>query len=158
MLSATAEYGLRVVAWLAQSPTTLQSAERIAGAVQVPRRYLHKVLQDLVRAGLARSHPGPGGGYGLSRAPDEITILDVVNAVGSIERIRSCPLGLDAHEDLCPLHRELDRAYAAMESAFARVTMGGILKQSRKGLGLCEAVAAQAATHSKGKRKRRSKT
>lgn len=155
MLSVTAEYGLRVVAWLAQTPTALQSAERIAGAVRVPRRYLHKVLQDLVRAQLARSHPGPGGGYGLARAPDEITILDVVNAVGSIERIRSCPLGRDAEEGLCPLHRELDQAYAATEAAFARVSMGEILKQSRSGMGLCDAVAAQTAARSKGKKRRK---
>ena len=118
MLSKTAEYALRATVWLAREPGKTESAERLAGVTQVPRRYLHKVLQDLVEAGLVRSQPGPGGGYTLSRDPCTVTILDVINAVEPIERIRGCPLGLQTHTSLCPLHLALDRAYGAVVEAF----------------------------------------
>jgi Rrf2 family nitric oxide-sensitive transcriptional repressor len=139
MLPKTAEYALRATVWLGRAPEKAESADQLARTLRVPRRYLHKVLQDLVKAGLVRSHSGPGGGYALVRAPEEITILDVINAVGSIERIRSCPLGLESHTSLCPLHKELDQAYAAMEQAFARVTVAQILNSTSPILPLCEA-------------------
>src|SRR5688572_3842238 len=103
MLSQTAEYALRAAVWMARSPEQAISADALAEVTKVPRRYLHKVLQDLVRAGLVRSQPGPGGGYALGRKPDQLTILDVVNAVAPLERIKKCPLGLPSHTTLCPL-------------------------------------------------------
>lgn len=129
MLSKTAEYALRATVWLAREPGQTESAERLAASTHVPRRYLHKVLQDLVAAGLVRSQPGPGGGYTLSRDPTEITILDVVDAVEPIERINSCPLGLRTHTSLCPLHLALDRAYATVEEALGRVSVADVLRQ-----------------------------
>ena len=137
MLPKTAEYGLRAVIWLARKPDELQSADHIAESTKVPRRYLHKVLQDLAKAELVRSQSGPHGGYALARQPSRITMLDVVDAVGGIERIRECPLGLDGHSDLCPLHQELDKAYARMEAAFSRVTVAGVLNRATNVMPLC---------------------
>ena len=138
MLSKTAEYALRAVACLAGNAGQAESADRLCEQTKVPRRYLHKVLQDLVRADLVRSRSGPGGGYTLARAADEITILDVINAVAPLERIRHCPLGLPSHTSLCPLHKELDQAYAATEAAFSRVTMGQLLRSESKIIPLCD--------------------
>ncbi len=138
MLPKTAEYALRAAVWLARDPAQTNSADQIAGRTKVPRRYLHLVLQDLVQAGLVRSQPGPGGGYALDRDPEKISILDVVNAVASLERIHQCPLGLASHTKLCPLHHELDKVYAAAESAFARVTLSQLLRSTSPIIPLCE--------------------
>jgi len=141
MLPKTAEYALRTIACLAGDADHAESAEQLAEQTKVPRRYLHKVLQDLARAGLVRSRPGPGGGYSLARSAEEITILDVVNAVSQLERIRHCPLGLPAHKSLCPLHAELDRAYAATEEAFSRVTIAEVLHSTSPIIPLCNVAA-----------------
>lgn len=138
MLPKTAEYALRTMACLAGDPEQALSADQIAEQTVVPRRYLHKVLQDLVRAELVRSRSGPGGGYALALDSKQISILDVVNAVSPLERIRQCPLGLKAHTSLCPLHKELDRAYAATERAFAGVTLEQLRKAGGKLPALCE--------------------
>ncbi|MBI1313041.1 Rrf2 family transcriptional regulator [bacterium] len=138
MLPRTAEYALRAVACLAQDTSSTFSADHVAEHTKVPRRYLHKVLQDLCKMDLVQSRSGPGGGYMLSKQPDEISILDVVNAVAPVERILHCPLGLESHTTLCPLHRELDRAYAETEKAFARVTIGQVLRSGGKVQPLCE--------------------
>lgn len=142
MLSKTAEYALRAAVCLAQSPRPTQSANVLATLTKVPRRYLHKVVQDLVIAGLVRSQPGPGGGYRLAKSADEVTILDVVNAVAPIERITHCPLGLTSHTSLCPLHRQLDDAYAATQEALGRVTLGQVVRSSSKIVPLCEVSVA----------------
>ena len=138
MLSKTAEYALRVAVCLAQTPDQPASADELAAVTKIPRRYLHKVLQDLARGGLVRSQPGPGGGYSILRSSKKITILDVVNAVAPLERIRRCPLGLNSHTRLCPLHRELDKVYAEAEKAFARVTLDELLRSTSAIVPLCE--------------------
>jgi Rrf2 family protein len=138
MLSKTAEYALRVAVCLAQSPDKLASADELAEVTKIPRRYLHKVVQDLARGGLVRSQPGPGGGYSIARSPKKISLLDIVNAVAPLERIRHCPLGLTSHTRLCPLHRELDKVYAETEKAFARVTLDQLLRSTSAIVPLCE--------------------
>lgn len=134
MLPKTADYALRAVVYMGREPELAQSASHLAERTRVPRHYLHKVLQDLVRAGLVRSQPGPGGGYSLTRSAEEITILDVVNAVGELERIDRCPMGLSANEcphaapnsRLCSLHQELDNVYASAQEALRRVTIASL--------------------------------
>ena len=128
---------------MAEKPPT-----RLPKYTKVPRRYLNKVLQELVQAGLVKSQSGPGGGYTLAVAPEKVTILAVVNAVSPVERIRHCPLGLPSHTRLCPLHKELDRVYAEMEKAFGRVTVAELLRSTSKSCPCAtfrvEAVAASA--------------
>ncbi|MCA9037697.1 MAG: Rrf2 family transcriptional regulator [Planctomycetaceae bacterium] len=138
MLSKTAEYALRVVACLSREKLQADRADALAEKTKVPRRYLNKVLKDLVDADLVTSRAGRTGGYSLAHSPDDITILDVINAVSPVERIRHCPLGLQSHTRLCPLHQELDKAYAAAEQAFANVTLGQILRSKDRIVPLCE--------------------
>jgi len=138
MISKTAEYALRAVACMGGQPDHPLSADRLAGQTRVPRRYLTRVLQDLCAAGLVRSRPGPGGGYELATTPQKLTILDVINTVDPIERITNCPLGLKTHTELCPLHAELDRAYAATEQAFANVTIQALIDSTSPIIPLCE--------------------
>lgn len=137
MLSKTAEYALRAVACMAASESPV-AANALAEQTQVPRRYLTRVLQDLCASGLAQSRPGPGGGYELTVATDELTILDVVNTVEPIERIKKCPLGLKTHKKLCPLHAELDQVYASTERAFAAVTIEQLVQSASPIIPLCE--------------------
>lgn len=138
MLPKTAEYALRTIVWLARQPNVTKPADCIASGTKVPRRYLHKVLQDLVRVKLVRSHSGPGGGYTLAKPPEAITILDVVNGTAPVERIRACPLGLRSHTSLCPLHAELDKVYAANERALAHVSIAQLVCSSNPITPLCE--------------------
>ncbi len=138
MISKTAEYALRAVTCLATEMNKPAPADLLAEKTKVPRRYLTRVLQDLAEKGLLSSRSGPGGGYVLAHAADAVTILDVINAVAPLERITSCPLGLKTHTSLCPLHAELDKAFAATEAAFAAVTIRQLLESTNPIVPLCE--------------------
>ncbi|MCA9047132.1 MAG: Rrf2 family transcriptional regulator [Planctomycetaceae bacterium] len=138
MLSKTAEYALRAVTCVAQQSGELATADSLAEKTKVPRRYLTRVLQDLAAARLVSSRSGPGGGYVLAKDASELTILDVINAVAPLERISSCPLGLTSHTSLCPLHAELDKAFAATEAAFAAITIQTLLESTSPIVPLCE--------------------
>ena len=128
MITQTAEYALRAIAYLAKSPDDPHITREIAEATKVPCDYLAKVMQTLVRARLVRSRRGQRGGFTLERSPEAISILDVVNAVDPLKRILSCPLKLPEHRDsLCPLHHRLDQAMADIEQAFGNTTIADIM-------------------------------
>ena len=104
MFSQTVEYALRAVVHLAAEAPAPRTTDQIAVATRVPKAYLSKVLQGLSRGGIVHSQRGIGGGMTLTKDPADLTILEVVNAVEPLGRIRECPLGLAAHGvRLCPL-------------------------------------------------------
>ncbi len=124
MFSQTAEYALRASIALAQNEGSPLPAAQIAASTKVPQDYLAKVLQALTRAGIVVTRRGTGGGYALARPAQEISILDVLNAVDPLKRITTCPLGLPAHGTrLCRLHRKLDDAIATIQKSFADATL-----------------------------------
>jgi Rrf2 family protein len=138
MFSQTVEYALRAVVYLAQQTPHPRTTEQIATATHVPAPYLSKVLQALRKARVVQSRRGIGGGVTLAKEPTDLTILEVVNAVDPIRRIRECPLGLAAHGiNLCPLHRRLDNALAMVEGAFAQTTLAEVLAEPTRSVPLC---------------------
>src|SRR5512135_449190 len=108
MISRTAEYALRAVVTLGSNPEGPQTTQQIAKRTRVPAGYLAKVLQALSRAGLVEAQRGLNGGFVLSRPLEELTILDIINAVDPLKRTEHCPLGISVHEvRLCPLYQRL---------------------------------------------------
>lgn len=144
MFSQTVEYALRAVMTLAEHAPAARTTDQIAAATRVPKAYLAKVLQALTRGGLVQSRRGVGGGTSLARPPEKITILEVVNAVEPVQRIKTCPLGLAAHGTrLCPLHRRMDQALAHVEQAFARTTLAEVLADPSQVRPLCDVPAVR---------------
>ena len=140
MFSQTAEYALRAVVSLADHDEGPLTTQQISLATQVPLDYLSKVMQALGRGGLVESQRGKHGGFTLSRPAHRITILDVLNAVDPLPRIRSCPLRLKAHaRHLCPLHEKLDHALATVERAFSGSLISDLLADDSSVRPLCGA-------------------
>jgi Rrf2 family nitric oxide-sensitive transcriptional repressor len=139
MFSQTVEYALRAALYLAGESPAARTTDQIAVATRVPKAYLSKVLQGLVRSGLVHSQRGLGGGMTLTKAPTALTILEVVDAVDPIGRIKECPLGLASHGiNLCPLHRRLDNALATVEAAFRKTTLAEVLAEPTTSIPLCD--------------------
>lgn len=139
MFSQTVEYALRAVVHLAFNAPAAQTTDQIAEATLVPKAYLSKVLQELRRGGIVASQRGVGGGITLVKEPKDLTILEVVNVVEPIVRIKTCPLGLATHGvRLCPLHRRVDNALAMVEQAFQSTTLAEILADPNPSVPLCD--------------------
>jgi Rrf2 family protein len=85
------EWGLHcclALAWLDdQGPVAVG---RLAEIFDLPPAYLKKRLQPLVRAGILASEPGARGGYRLARAPERITLMDVVAAIEGPDEAFRC--------------------------------------------------------------------
>ena len=99
------------------------SAEALADFFEVPSAYLAKQMQLLRRAGIVESVRGKGGGYRLARGVDEITLLDIVQAIEGTTPAFRCteirqngPCGLKRSQ--CKAPCEIASAFAAAEAVY----------------------------------------
>lgn len=139
MLSQTTEYALRAATHLASIYPQACTTSVLSQATSVPSAYLAKILLALTKAGYVQSQRGVGGGVSLKSPPQELTLLDIANAIDPIKRIATCPLGLAGHgKRLCPLHRSLDNSIAEVQKHLGSTTLAGVLKPGKSSTPLCE--------------------
>lgn len=90
-LSTKSRYGLRALFDIAyncgSTPTQIQDISR---RQQISPRYLEQIFQNLKRAGILKSKRGPQGGYTLARKPEDITLLEILNATEQDILLVSC--------------------------------------------------------------------
>lgn len=139
MFSQTVEYILRVVVFLASQKSIPATTQQISEATQAPMGYLAKIMQRLVKARIATSQRGRNGGFLLSNEAYKMNLLDIIQQVEPLVRIQACPLARKEHnQNLCPLHKRLDQAVAAVENTLREATIESLIEQ----LKTCEVGAA----------------
>jgi Rrf2 family iron-sulfur cluster assembly transcriptional regulator len=102
------EYAVRAVLHMAARPAgSLSLISEIAEAQEVPRSYLSKIMQHLVRAGLVKSRRGAKGGFSLARRPEEITLRQAIEAIEGPIFLNICLIkkGECHRDDFCPVHQ-----------------------------------------------------
>jgi Rrf2 family protein len=81
-LSRTVAYALQAALKLAEAGVDAPvPCSRLATEGQMPERFLLQVLRNLVTHGILRSTRGVDGGYMLGRPPEDISLLDLIEAV-----------------------------------------------------------------------------
>jgi Rrf2 family protein len=91
-VSARTDYAVRAMLAVTAEHPQLVKAATLAGAQEIPLSFLQGILLDLRRAGLLHSHRGVEGGYALARSATDITVGDVVRAVGgALTTVRGLP-------------------------------------------------------------------
>jgi Rrf2 family protein len=88
--TAKADYAVRAAVELAAVGTGEPvKADQIAEAQSIPLNFLENILAELRRAGIVESRRGAAGGYLLARAPEKISLADVIRAVeGPLANVR----------------------------------------------------------------------
>ena len=121
-LTKKADYGLMALKYLAEHPEVVAlSAKDIADAYGIPVQLLAKILQQLTRAGMLKSHAGMNGGYALARDARSISAFEVIHTIDGPFFITSCTKGAKGC-DLTPS--------CTIKEPLARVndTIAGVLK------------------------------
>jgi Rrf2 family protein len=82
-LTVKSDYAIRALAELAARSRgeTLVTAEELAEAQGIPRRFLLGILAQLRKDGLVISHRGVDGGYMFGQSPADITLADIIRSV-----------------------------------------------------------------------------
>ncbi|MCC6493722.1 MAG: Rrf2 family transcriptional regulator [Pirellulales bacterium] len=127
MFSQTVEYALRAMVQLASEAPAASTTKQIAKKTKVPSAYLAKVLQSMRRAGLINSRRGVGGGVTLALEPEQVSLLDVIDAVEPLKRS-----GGKSRKAPTPLQRTLDDALAQVRTTFAAASLADMLPKKRR--------------------------
>ena len=94
MVSKTEEYALRAAVYLAlRHGVGVVRAREMARSTGIPANYLSKILHQLARSGVVTSERGRTGGFRLARAPEELTLSDVLSPFEPQVQRSRCLLG-----------------------------------------------------------------
>lgn len=135
------DYAFRAVLNLALvTPGTVIKAQVLADEEAIPPRFLMKIMRSLIQAGLVASFRGVDGGFILAKAPEEITLLDVVNAMEGPLEIQRC-LGdrelCNKHCSVaCPVHSVLDLLQQQFTRGLQEATFATLVEKMDRKRGL----------------------
>ncbi|MCA8929331.1 MAG: SUF system Fe-S cluster assembly regulator [Alphaproteobacteria bacterium] len=130
-LSKMTDYGVVVLGCLAGQRGRLVSAPDIAEATGLPGATVSQVLKTLAAAGVVASHRGARGGYELARAPEAVTVRELVVAFEGPLAVTACVDGAAdncAVESLCLLAGGWEQVNAAIRTALDSVTLADVLR------------------------------
>jgi Rrf2 family protein len=129
------DYAVRLMVHLAreygQGPVSTRVAAKDEG-VSYPLAC--KLMQKLHTTKLIDSCMGPKGGFSLGRAPTEITLLEVVEAIQGPISINRCLLSSDAcnRQPDCPVRKKLASVQDSIRSSFAGITFADLCSGSNR--------------------------
>jgi len=128
-LSTKARYSVRAMCRLAQTnknkPIPLSE---IAQKEKISLDYLEQLFNKLKKARLVRSMRGAAGGYILSKKPEEISMGEIVSAVGERVQINNCAIKKCSRIDTCPsslLWQEMDKK---VKETLNKITLADLVK------------------------------
>ncbi len=128
--SVGCEYGIRALTKLASDvpPGRFRLLRDILEGVDLPQHFVGKIFQTLVKADILSSAKGRGGGFALRRAPDQITLRQIVEAIDGSHRINRCILGFEVCDDkqACPQHDHWKGIRTQIESLLDRTTLADL--------------------------------
>ena len=107
LFSRRCEYAIQAVMYLSLNEDHAKlSIRELTKQLSIPHPFLAKILQDLTRKGLLESQKGVKGGFTLTRAPHEITLLQIIEAIDGDGFIHNCVLGFEKCDENnpCVLH------------------------------------------------------
>ena len=97
-MSEAVSLALHAAGLLAGSSGRLLRTKEMARLLRVSEAHLSKVLQRMTRAGQVKPTRGPGGGFGLARPAEEISLKDIYEAVEGPLDVATCPFNIPACE------------------------------------------------------------
>jgi len=133
-LAKTTGYAIAAISHLDPPGGRPVGLRDIARRARVPYAYLAKRMPGLVAAGLVRSVRGKRGGVLLARPPEEITLLQVSEAVEACQWLGRCLLGLVTCSDerACPVHNFWKDARQQIEFTLRYTTLADVVAHERR--------------------------
>jgi Rrf2 family transcriptional regulator, iron-sulfur cluster assembly transcription factor len=130
-LTRAGEYAVRCILHLSGQPEgSVVKRREVAQAMNIPEPFLGKIGQQLARAGIVELVQGARGGLRMARAPREVSLLDVVEAVNGPIFLNDCLMrrSICQRSPGCAAHRVWDRARSRLRETLGEATFAELLK------------------------------
>ena len=128
-LSITTGYAIKALMCLESGDCVPRHISDIAQCTGVPRAYLAKILNALSQQGLVQTKRGYRGGISLARSAEEISLLQIVEAVEGDQWLGECLLGMDTCDILtiCPTHEFWARIRREITEELRQTTLASVI-------------------------------
>lgn len=122
-LNVTSQYALKVVGFMSIKPNDLYSVKYLSETLDIPYKYLSKIMTQLSKKGVINSLQGRFGGFNLSKSADKLKIKDVLDALDD-DSYKLCVLGtgLCNQNKKCQLHDTWKHPKDAIKTDFLEKT------------------------------------
>ena len=130
-ITMEADYAIRIIYCLSRNDCKMD-AKTISGSTNVTLRFTLKIMQKLTASEIVKSYKGVNGGYELQKAPNEISLKDVIEAIDGPVEINKC---LDKEINCtrvdekakCAVHVQFDRINKILMTELENVTFDQFL-------------------------------
>jgi Rrf2 family protein len=132
-ITRQADYAMRAVLYLAKhGPDHRAATSQIAHEQHIPPSFLAKIVSQLSVAGLLQTSRGARGGVSLARSPEEITLLEVIEAIDGPIYLNECVIdrSVCTFGEECPLRPVFCDARAEMVNLLENTTFGKVIKSN----------------------------
>jgi Rrf2 family protein len=118
LVTRETDYAVRCILYLAGDDDQVSSVAEVSKNMHIPKTFLAKIVQRLVKAGLVESIRGMNGGFRLAKKPSAISLLDIMTAIQGPEGINVCAVNskkcrrsatCSVHPVWVELRKEVDR-------------------------------------------------
>jgi Rrf2 family protein len=129
-LTRKGDYAVRAMLTLAAPAAGQMTAAQLAHKTDIPPSLVPQVMGALVRAGLVANRRGRNGGYRLVMPPEDVSLLDVIEAVEGDPGRRTCVLrgGPCGRDGTCGVHDAFFRAQDAVLRTLAGVSLDEVTR------------------------------
>lgn len=137
VITRATEYAIRTIIYLAQQPKEeIVLKKDICRTQEVTPAFLTKILQPLIKAGIVSSQRGVGGGFLLAKAPDEITLLDILQAEEGPLKLNHCLVesGFCLRDTHCSAHEVWHEVQDEMISVLQRYSVAELVRREKEKL------------------------
>jgi len=134
-LSNTSKYTIRILAYMAKhKESPLISAKELSESLNIPYKFLTKIMTELVRVGFIESIRGREGGYKFLKKPSEITVNDVLILFNDAIKDEECILGIKSCDikAKCALHDRWLKSKVQLQKVFKESTIESIASEGNK--------------------------
>jgi Rrf2 family protein len=127
-LTRTVAYAVQATTQLAQSDANVPvPCSKLAKDGQMPERFLLQILRDLVRHGIVRSVRGSEGGYFLGRQAEDVSLLDVIEAVDGTMKPELSSTSRFSKDSGSPLVQALNGVAAAVRRQLQDIRLSELI-------------------------------
>ncbi len=132
-LKQSTDYAIRIVMYLAEKQQ-IANSEEISAQMGIPQSVIATLAKPLQKAGILTTQRGTGGGFALGRAPEQISLHEIVNLVEGTTRINRClePDGFCSRNgvETCPVHKFYTHIQSYLDEAFQDKTIASLMEDA----------------------------
>jgi len=139
MLSNTCKYAVRAVIYISvyASDKKKVGIKEISSELDIPSPFLGKILQTIVKHKILNSTKGPNGGFTLSKPPEEISLMDIVEIIDGTDIFTTCLIRTSecSDDEPCGLHDNITAVRKQLKSVFINQTVNDLASEFKRNSG-----------------------